>query len=239
MLARSPRRKYTILRQGIRLSSRVLGLAAIEIYRTPRDRRRMAERTVVTCLNGVGRTVGISTAVAVSLLTFPSATPWMVGLWLSWHTWLRTGTRACPTTRSRADFRYAHPQARAVGSARAPGNVAGQEVASERRRTAPQRARESGTGRGGASGLCPAVRAGDSNRSEELSQRRKGARQKRGIGMTLGTLAKAPGRKGKRQENPAPSPLSSSRLGGFARVLSLPLFPVCALAPLRESLPAP
>jgi len=48
----------------------------------------MAERTLVTCLKRVGGTVGISTTVAVSLLTFPSAIPWMVGLWLSWHTWL-------------------------------------------------------------------------------------------------------------------------------------------------------
>lgn len=31
--------------------------------------------------------LGTTAAVVVSLMTFPSAIPWMVAFWLGWHTW--------------------------------------------------------------------------------------------------------------------------------------------------------
>jgi len=51
----------------------------------PPDERRL--RAAVTRLGRLGRLLVISAIVAGSLLTFPAATPWMVALWIGWHTW--------------------------------------------------------------------------------------------------------------------------------------------------------
>jgi lysophospholipase L1-like esterase len=39
-------------------------------------------------LRRVGRAAGATAAVAISLLTFPGAIPWMAAFWLGWHSWL-------------------------------------------------------------------------------------------------------------------------------------------------------
>ncbi|MFH1265630.1 MAG: GDSL-type esterase/lipase family protein, partial [Planctomycetota bacterium] len=49
---------------------------------------RASERGFLVSMKRSGRALLISGLVAASLLTFPSAIPWMVALWLSWHTWL-------------------------------------------------------------------------------------------------------------------------------------------------------
>ena len=53
--------------------------------RRPDEHRPRAD---VTRLARLGRLLVISAIVAGSLLTFPAATPWMVAVWIVWHTWL-------------------------------------------------------------------------------------------------------------------------------------------------------
>jgi len=46
-----------------------------------------SERGWATGVTRIGRVVLISALVVLSLLTFPAAIPWMVALWMAWHTW--------------------------------------------------------------------------------------------------------------------------------------------------------
>ena len=49
--------------------------------------RSAPSQTRSSRLRRIGRAAGIAAAVAVSLLTFPGAIPWMIAFWLGWHTW--------------------------------------------------------------------------------------------------------------------------------------------------------
>jgi hypothetical protein len=82
----------------IRFRSRILGqkMEAKPRPADPDSRRRRSPTSKqgwAAAVTRIGRIVLISGLVVLSLLTFPAAIPWMVALWLAWHTWSAARSR--------------------------------------------------------------------------------------------------------------------------------------------------
>ncbi len=60
----------------------------------PPMRQQRAKQGFLLTLKRVGQAVAVTAVVVLSLLTFPSAIPWMAAAWLAWHTWLVHRSRA-------------------------------------------------------------------------------------------------------------------------------------------------